>query len=181
MTTGGTGVARGRRRRRCRGHPGRRVGRPGSWLCRGSRPGRRRQGALVDQPALKREHSEDEMAVGGASHGAGTISLFPWLSARTWPPPPPSVFFEIFPAAQRVEVRLLQFVGPIPAGGADGGDGGTAWPPNAAASSVIVPDFASPPSPAREGQGPRPFKPRLGIRGRLFGPQLDGPLRKSIG
>ena len=43
MTTGRTGVARGRRGRRRRGHPGRRVGRPGSWLCRGSRPGRRRQ------------------------------------------------------------------------------------------------------------------------------------------
>src|SRR4029077_16747464 len=44
MTTGGTGVARGRRGRRRRGHPGRRVGRPGSWPCRGSRPGRRRRG-----------------------------------------------------------------------------------------------------------------------------------------
>ena len=43
MTTGGTGVARGRRRRRRRVHPGRRVGRPGSWLRRGSNPGRRRQ------------------------------------------------------------------------------------------------------------------------------------------
>ena len=49
------------------------------------------KGALVDQPVPKRERSENEMAVCGGSHGAGAISLFPWLSARTWPPPPPAV------------------------------------------------------------------------------------------
>ena len=59
---------------------------------------------------------------------------------------------EIVPAAQRVEVRLLQFVGPIPAGADGGAEGSDGLALNAAASSVIVPDFASPPSPARKAR-----------------------------
>ena len=31
------------------------------------------KGALVDQPVLKRERSEEEMAVGGGSHGVAPI------------------------------------------------------------------------------------------------------------
>src|SRR6516165_9138407 len=59
---------------------------------------------------------------------------------------------EIVPAAQRVEVRLLQFVGPIPAGADGGAEGSDGLALNAAAPSVIVPDFASPPSPARKAR-----------------------------
>ena len=55
------------------GRRGRRGGRPGSWTCRGSRPGRRHELALVDQAVLQREQSEEEMAVGGGGHGMAPI------------------------------------------------------------------------------------------------------------
>ena len=110
---------------------------------------------------LKRE------PVAGTGDEDHFFCAFAWSSAIS--------FWKSRAAAEGVEVRLLQFVGPAPPGAdgvAEGSDGLVREHRGLGGRHTGLCFRAQ---PCQQGQCPRSFEPRLGIRGRVFGPQLDGP------